>query len=338
MTTESQQRDMAKNSYSNAHQCSDNSFINMSIYYPTSLCTQVLLARPPYRRNNNYSCMHAGFGVKTTGLLPFGAFLVGLGGLCFHLSQFHTAQLFPSNKGFVSSLYVGFFIASGVSFEVVRAIYASLSPADGPAYGTYLAILICHACLCLPWAGVMLWMNPRRSLKAGQTYHLDTSTFRFVVSHQESAEPTHGLTLPLSSDSSRSPVNTGGSSSEDMKERSDGVCEHVNRGSCASTRPPSDASPDLQTPHDPGSKPGIANIEVQSSCGRSCGHTGQRVTSLPGHNRAVKAAQANDDTSCQPSSCNYLQPHRQGYQLRRRCSLTSKSARCDDASHGMQAT
>jgi hypothetical protein len=102
---------------------------------------------------------------------------MSMGGLSYHMGQFHIAQLFPENRGLVSSLYVGAFIASGVVFEVVRAIFNSV----GGGMQVFRAIMITFAVLGMVFVPLMLWMAPTKSFIAGQQYKFDRHAFRFLV-------------------------------------------------------------------------------------------------------------------------------------------------------------
>ena len=136
------------------------------------------------------SVWYAGFGFSSPKVLfPLGAFLLSLGGLSFHMSQFHIAQLFPSNKGLVSSLFVGGFIASGFTFEVLRQIYNAAGGADDTNHATYKTILLVHACLCIPSVLASLWMTPKATLKGGDRYHLNGFSFIVTPQSQEAVGP-----------------------------------------------------------------------------------------------------------------------------------------------------
>jgi hypothetical protein len=107
------------------------------------------------------------------------------------MAQFHIAQLFPRNKGLVSSLFVGCFIASGFTFEVQRQAYRMQdSPGNGnPA--AYRTILLIHAALCLPWAPLSLWMSPKYNLKDGQEYQFAPAQCAFIVIPAVGTEQSH---------------------------------------------------------------------------------------------------------------------------------------------------
>ena len=130
----------------------------------------------------------AGFGFSSPKVLfPLGAFLLSLGGLFFHMSQFHIAQLFPSNKGLVSSLFVGGFIASGLTFEILRQIYSAAGGAGDTDHATYRTILLVHACLIIPSVLTSLWMTPKATLKSGDQYHFTGMSFIVAPGARETA-------------------------------------------------------------------------------------------------------------------------------------------------------
>eukprot|EP00892_Ulva_mutabilis_P003134 jgi/Ulvmu1/12821/UM098_0002.1 len=261
-----------------------------------------------------------GFGVKWNTMLAVGAFLSGLGGLCFHMSQFHVSQLFPENKGFISSLYVGFFIASGVTFEVLRAVYAALVTDNESSHSTYRAILVGHACVCLPWAALMLWMNPRMSLKRGQTYSFDMSRFRFVVSSQEPADQT-GRTFWLSSDSSLCPDNTVSSNSKETKQPESAAGVTVDNTSNAA---PCVSEVELQSQPNPDPMRGVP--ARRSICGERRSSPTDRRWPMPGHDRLQADVAVNGDRSIPLPSGDAGQPSRPANRLRRRwAALASKS-------------
>ena len=88
-----------------------------------------------YRR----PCVTAGTLLNMTGLiligcstqngfnaLPAGAVVMGLGGITYHLAQFHISNLFPGKRGLISSLYVAGFTGCGIIFYILYEIYQSL--------------------------------------------------------------------------------------------------------------------------------------------------------------------------------------------------------------------
>lgn len=106
---------------------------------------------------------------------------MSLGGLGYHMGQFHVAQLFPAHHGLVSSLYVGAFVASGIIFEVVRAIFRL----GGGSHLVYRGIMSGLGSIALPFAFIMAWMAPRAALKTFDRYHFSLQNFAFRV------EPVH---------------------------------------------------------------------------------------------------------------------------------------------------
>ena len=57
--------------------------------------------------------------VGTLTSIPAGG--AGLGGLAFHLAQFHAASLFPRSRGLGSGAFVGGFGGSGIIFFLLKA-------------------------------------------------------------------------------------------------------------------------------------------------------------------------------------------------------------------------
>ena len=55
--------------------------------------------------------------------LPAGAVILGLGGITYHLAQFHISNLFPGKRGLISSLYVAGFTGCGIIFYILYEIY-----------------------------------------------------------------------------------------------------------------------------------------------------------------------------------------------------------------------
>lgn len=58
--------------------------------------------------------------------LPAGAVILGLGGITYHLAQFHISNLFPGKRGLISSLYVAGFTGCGIIFYILYEIYNDL--------------------------------------------------------------------------------------------------------------------------------------------------------------------------------------------------------------------
>lgn len=59
--------------------------------------------------------------------LPAGAVLLGLGGMCFHLAQLHTTNLFPRNRGLISSVFLAGFTGAAIIFYFLWLIFRSTS-------------------------------------------------------------------------------------------------------------------------------------------------------------------------------------------------------------------
>jgi hypothetical protein len=129
---------------------------------------------------------HAGLASRAPqAMLPTGACLMSIGGLSYHMGQFHVAQLFPENRGLISSLYVGTFIASGIIFEIVRVIHN----AAGSSMRAFRSIMIVLGMLGMAFVPLMLWMAPAKTFVAGQNYKFDRRSFRFLVEHVQKAPP-----------------------------------------------------------------------------------------------------------------------------------------------------
>lgn len=58
--------------------------------------------------------------------LPAGVVVMGLGGITYHLAQFHISNLFPGKRGLISSLYVAGFTGCGIIFYILYEIYEKL--------------------------------------------------------------------------------------------------------------------------------------------------------------------------------------------------------------------
>lgn len=68
------------------------------------------------------------FGVsnsKDFNALPYASVILGLGGITFHLAQFHISNLFPRNRGLISSLLVAGFTGCGIIFYFLNLIFDS---------------------------------------------------------------------------------------------------------------------------------------------------------------------------------------------------------------------
>lgn len=250
--------------------------------------------------------------------------MVGLGGLCFHMSQFHAAQLFPENKGFISSLYVGFFIASGVTFELLRVVYSSLVSDEGAAHDTYRAILVGHAVLCLPWALLMLWMNPRNTLKPCQTYDFHTKRLQFCVSTKDLGAQMQGadrisscLVVPATTSSGvESTAHSNGSVA--LVSPADKTIPGRVDSSCAvQTPPPPESEAELQLESEvdaSGSQPAVLIVDA---CSSGCLDRIQDCSNL-GHDRSAVNT-ANADRSFPLPTYSTGKGKKNCYQMSRRC-------------------
>ena len=58
--------------------------------------------------------------------LPAGAVILGLGGITYHLANFHISNLFPGKRGLISSLFVAGFTGCGIIYYILQEIYNSL--------------------------------------------------------------------------------------------------------------------------------------------------------------------------------------------------------------------
>jgi hypothetical protein len=139
------------------------------------------------------------------------------------MGQFHVAQLFPAHHGLVSSLYVGSFIASGVIFEVARAIFSQA----GGHHSVYRIIMIGLGSMALPFAFLMAWMAPTAAFKKCDRYHFSLKNFAFRV--ESLRIPTHASFSEAASEAG-TPIGSdhGGKT---------GLCTHGNNDA-ASVIPP----------------------------------------------------------------------------------------------------
>jgi hypothetical protein len=74
--------------------------------------------------------------------------------------------VFPKNRGFVSSLYVGGFIASGVIYEILHSMYNSA----GATVASFRGLLLGLAGTAALFAALMAWMMPGRAFLSGDHY------------------------------------------------------------------------------------------------------------------------------------------------------------------------
>jgi len=107
------------------------------------------------------------------GALPAGAVLMGLGGITFHLAQFHVSNLFPLRRGLISSLMVAGFTGCGIVFYFLDLIYnaalrahpATLMPAVA-----FRTVSLGYAGVCALWVPLALWLAPWHALRVGQAF------------------------------------------------------------------------------------------------------------------------------------------------------------------------
>ncbi|KAL3151740.1 hypothetical protein ABBQ38_012718 [Trebouxia sp. C0009 RCD-2024] len=106
--------------------------------------------------------------------LPAGAVIIGLGGITYHLAQFHISNLFPGKRGLISSLYVAGFTGCGIIFYILYEIDQRLGESTAVFRGT----IICYAFVCFLWIPLNLWMMPWTALRIGEVYVM-TNKWRF---------------------------------------------------------------------------------------------------------------------------------------------------------------
>ena len=107
--------------------------------------------------------------------------------------------MFPANRGFVSSLFVGGWIGSSIVFEIVRAMYHAL----GRDQAAFRASILGLVALSILWAALMLWMAPPRPFVDGDSYHC--KGLRFAI---ESEQQRAARKLKQSTDTSGWPAQT----------------------------------------------------------------------------------------------------------------------------------
>jgi len=111
------------------------------------------------------------FGVSSSnGFNAFiaAAIMLGLGNITFHLAQFHISSLFPTKRGFITSVFVAGFTGSGIMMYILQLIYE----AAGSTSTAYTWVLIGYAVICALWAPILAWMMPNDSFKVGEIYLL----------------------------------------------------------------------------------------------------------------------------------------------------------------------
>jgi hypothetical protein len=66
------------------------------------------------------------FGISSTdgtnAFIP-AAIILGLGGITFHLAQFHISALFPRQRGLVSAVFVAGFTGCGIIMYILQSIF-----------------------------------------------------------------------------------------------------------------------------------------------------------------------------------------------------------------------
>jgi len=112
-----------------------------------------------------------GSGTPPAGVLPAAAILLGLGGMTFHLAQFHISNLFPLRRGLVSSLLVSGFTGCGVVFYFVELAWNAAVAKGGhdPALAFRVA-LGAYSGLVALWLPLLFWIAPWHALKVGQVF------------------------------------------------------------------------------------------------------------------------------------------------------------------------
>lgn len=106
--------------------------------------------------------------------LPAGAIILGLGGITYHLANFHISNLFPGKRGLISSLFVAGFTGCGIIYYILYEIYNSA----GGSTAAFRSVVIVYAFVCFLWVPLNLWMMPWSALKIGEVYVM-TSAWRF---------------------------------------------------------------------------------------------------------------------------------------------------------------
>ena len=123
------------------------------------------------------------------GALPAGAVLMGLGGITFHLAQFHVSNLFPLRRGLISSLMVAGFTGCGIVFYFLDLIYSAAlraHPSLAPAVA-FRAVCLGYAGVCAVWVPVALWLAPWHALRVGQAF-VHKGRARFGVVERRAVE------------------------------------------------------------------------------------------------------------------------------------------------------
>ncbi|KAA6416796.1 MAG: hypothetical protein FRX49_13246 [Trebouxia sp. A1-2] len=124
--------------------------------------------------------------------LPAGAVILGLGGITYHLAQFHISNLFPGKRGLISSLYVAGFTGCGIIFYILYEIYNDL----GGSTAAYRGTIIIYAFIIFLWVPLNLWMMPWTALRIGEVYVMTTKwQFKAVQRMDLGSDSDHGISL-----------------------------------------------------------------------------------------------------------------------------------------------
>ncbi|KAK9804317.1 hypothetical protein WJX72_006375 [[Myrmecia] bisecta] len=115
--------------------------------------------------------------------LHAGAVIMGLGGITYHLAQFHISNLFPRKRGLISSLFVAGFTGCGIVFFILQRIFEDL----GSTRNAYRGTLLVYAGFCAIWIPLNFWMMPWHALQIGQMY-VWTKSWRFKAVNRADVE------------------------------------------------------------------------------------------------------------------------------------------------------
>ncbi|GAB4813661.1 hypothetical protein N2152v2_000707 [Parachlorella kessleri] len=109
------------------------------------------------------------FGVSSTdgtnAFIP-AAIILGLGGITFHLAQFHISALYPRQRGLVSAVFVAGFTGCGIIMYILQSIFEDA----GGTSAAYKGVLIGYSGVCAFWIPLIAWMMPNDSFKVGVVY------------------------------------------------------------------------------------------------------------------------------------------------------------------------
>lgn len=113
-----------------------------------------------------------------------GAIFLGLGGITFHLAQFHASALFPRHRGLVASALVAGFTGSGIVMYLLLLIFQGC----GSTRGAYLGVLLGYAGICALWIPLSLWTMPNDPFRVGQVFLFRTHDWSFEVRRRADLE------------------------------------------------------------------------------------------------------------------------------------------------------